>query len=236
MDDSEAAFAVLETAFNAGLARFEEVRHSENLAELDQQRLGKIVSLAHENYVQRMKVESKKQLEGFEPFGFSLKSADVDAENLDLESIRGKIVIIDYWGTWCPLCREKIVSLIKLKNELESEIEIIGLAYENGDPERATESVQKAMAEIGINYRCVLGDLASREAVPDFPGFPTTLFLDRFGKVRMMLPGHQSYEKIESIVTLLIDEDESGQSRRNKPKHNARSSDPYLTPNCESAK
>ena len=57
-----------------------------------------------------------------------------------------------------------------------------------------------------MNYPCAIGDDATMAQVPNLEGFPTTLFIDRAGKVRLKLVGLQPLETLESAVNLLLSE------------------------------
>ncbi len=208
MDDSEAAFRVLDDAFLAGFARFDLIAECTELGGLDATRLQARVEAARREFELRMREQVAAELKEFRSFEFAIRAADVEAEDFDLTSLRGKVVVINFWGTWCPLCQTEIESLVRLKREWPEVLEVVGLAYENGDPEQATTTVRKSMLDNGVNYRCLLGDLASREAVPDFAGFPATLFLDRSGRTRLLLSGPQPYEKLVAAVQLLSAEDQ----------------------------
>ena len=60
-----------------------------------------------------------------------------------------------------------------------------------------------------VPYNCVIGDEKTQKQVPDFQGFPTTLFLDRAGKVRMTIVGGQPLYRLEAAVEALMDSDKS---------------------------
>ena len=57
-----------------------------------------------------------------------------------------------------------------------------------------------------MNYPCLIGDEETQKQVPAFRGYPTTLFLDRTGKVRMQFVGSHPYARLESIVLELLNE------------------------------
>jgi hypothetical protein len=66
--------------------------------------------------------------------------------------------------------------------------------------------VQKAVEEFKINYPCALIDDPFLKTIPDFEGFPTTLFIDRRGRVRLKMAGAQSLSRLETAIKLLLDE------------------------------
>lgn len=138
------------------------------------------------------------------PFDFSV--TDVTGQPISLADYAGQVVIVDIWGTWCPPCRAEIPSFIKLQDEYGPQgFQMVGLNYEGGEDTDA-QIVRDFMAETGINYPCALGTEEIRAQVPNFQGFPTTLFLDKSGKVRHKAVGLHEYEYLESVVKALLAE------------------------------
>ena len=86
--------------------------------------------------------------------------------------------------------------------------QIIGLNYERGGSDEANlKLATDYAAKEGINYPCLMGDEATRDQVPDFQGFPTTLFIDKAGKVRMKAVGLHEYAFLEAVVNELLAEE-----------------------------
>ncbi len=142
------------------------------------------------------------------PFEFSLTTYD-DAQTVSLEDQKGKVVIVDFWGTWCGPCKMEIPHFIKLQDKYPDELAIVGINYENGTDEQAKQQIATFVQDMGINYPCVIGDDETQARVPDLAGFPTTLFIDRTGKVRLKVVGLTPYEKLEAIVDVLLAEGKS---------------------------
>ena len=140
-------------------------------------------------------------------FPFDFKLTGIDGEPVSLADHKGKVVIVDFWGTWCPPCRAEIPSFIRLQNEFGEEgFQMIGLNYEGGDTDSDTAKVKQYVASEGINYPCALGDDATQNQVPGFNGYPTTLFIDKTGKVRHRLVGLHQYQDLSVIVKKLLAE------------------------------
>ncbi len=80
--------------------------------------------------------------------------------------------------------------------------------YERGgDVESQIEKIKKFIEEYEMNYTCAIGDKETREQVPNFRGYPTTVIIDRQGEVRLTLVGLQPYDKLEAVVKALLDEE-----------------------------
>jgi thiol-disulfide isomerase/thioredoxin len=140
------------------------------------------------------------------PFDFSL--TDFSGQAINLTGFQGKVLIVDIWGTWCPPCRAEIPSFVKLQAEYGPQgLQIVGLNYENAENEAAAkELVNKFIQENGMNYPCAMGTPAIQQQVPNFEGYPTTLFIDRTGKVRAKVVGSHEYAFLEAIVKILLAE------------------------------
>lgn len=143
------------------------------------------------------------------PFDFELK--DLDGKTVKLADYKGKYTIVDIWGTWCPPCRAEIPHFIDLLTKYKSKgLEIVGINYEGGDDEKENiDTIKKFNAAMKVPYTCVIGDEKTQKQVPNFQGYPTTLFLDRSGKVRMMIVGGQPLFRLEAAIEALMDSDKS---------------------------
>ncbi len=127
---------------------------------------------------------------------------------LKLSDYRGKVVVIDFWATWCPPCRKGIPDLIELKKEYKGkDFEIIGVSLDRVTRGGKTaEDVIPFMEKMGINYPIVWGTLQTPQAFGTVRAIPTTFFLDKNGKVRKKIEGLASLQTLESEVDFLLSE------------------------------
>ncbi|MBT5904084.1 MAG: TlpA family protein disulfide reductase [Opitutaceae bacterium] len=123
--------------------------------------------------------------------------ARLDGSVLRSSDLRGKVVVLDFWATWCPPCRAEIPGYIEMQRDLAGEdLVIVGVSLDEGGP----AVVQEFADRMGINYELVMGD---NEVVNGFGGvqvIPTTFLIDREGQVRHRKEGMMSREDYESIV------------------------------------
>lgn len=152
----------------------------------------------------------KAELAAFESFDFDFKLKDARTNRtVSLEQFKGNVLIVDVWGTWCPPCRAEIPHFIKLLEEHEDEgLSIVGINYERVPAAQVKRTINNFVRKMEIPYKCVIGDNATKAKIPNLRGFPTTLFIDRKGKVRMKLVGLQSHNRLEEIVVALLKEKE----------------------------
>ncbi|MBL8820045.1 MAG: redoxin domain-containing protein [Planctomyces sp.] len=158
-----------------------------------------------------MLASAKSDLAAGESFAFGFELTDTAGAPIKLADYQGKVCIVDIWGTWCPPCRAEIPSFVKLQEKYgEKGFQIIGLNQESGESdEEKIEKIKTFMTENGMNYPCALISEDVMGQVPDFQGFPTTLFIDRSGKVRMKAVGLHEYAYLEAIVEALLAEEAS---------------------------
>lgn len=105
-----------------------------------------------------------------------------DGEMLKLSDYRGKIVIIDFWATWCPPCRKGIPDLVELKNEFKDDLEIIGISVDKIT--RGTQDqIVPFMKKMGINYPIVHGTMEVADSFGGIRSIPTTFVIDKEGKI-----------------------------------------------------
>jgi len=133
------------------------------------------------------------------------------AELLKLSDLKGKIVILDFWATWCPPCRKGIPDFVELKEEYKDKgLEIVGISLDAISRGGATANdVVPFMAEYKINYPIVKGNEKVVYSFGGIKSIPTTFVLDREGKVIEKFQGFVPKEtlvgKINSILNNTYD-------------------------------
>jgi len=111
---------------------------------------------------------------------------------------RGKVVLVDVFGTWCPTCHEAAPELVRLYRKYHGRgFEIVGLAYEvTGDTAVDARQVRRYRDKFGIPFPLLLAGINDTEAagatlpqLKGFTSFPTSIFLGRDGRVRRVHAG-----------------------------------------------
>ncbi len=206
--ETDKAFAVLQDACNSG--------YSDLAALKGDQSLDKVRALPQfkaflESVTGKMLAKTREHarelITAQRPFEFNFSLPDLDGKNVALKDFAGKILIADIWGTWCPPCRAEIPHFVELVKKYEGQgLRMVGINYENGSPDEAIKLIREFVKANGMNYPCLIGDAKTRDQIPNFEGFPTTLFIDRTGKVRLCVVGYHSETDIEAIVQELLDD------------------------------
>ncbi len=131
-----------------------------------------------------------------------LKVNTFNAGEITLEEQKGKVVILDFWATWCPPCRMEIPGFIDIKKKYpDSLVEIIGIALE-----RNPNKVKKFMKKLGINYPIAMG---TREIVSKFgniQAIPTTFVIDPEGNICQRYVGYTPKDKFINDIERLLKE------------------------------
>ena len=107
------------------------------------------------------------------------KVKDLDGKDLSLAAEKGKVVLLNFWATWCGPCRAEIPSLITLQQKYKDQIQIIGLAVDDEDE----NLVRSVVTEEGINYPVALTPVNVRFDYGGIAALPTLFVINAEGKV-----------------------------------------------------
>jgi len=124
-----------------------------------------------------------------------------DQKMVDINKLRGKAVLVNFWATWCGPCVQEIPSLISLQKEFGPQgLEVIGVSMDqNGEG-----PVQKLIEKTGINYPVVMGDAKIAREFGGVFGIPASFLIDQSGTVRKRFNGWTSHEAfVEDIKQVL---------------------------------
>jgi thiol-disulfide isomerase/thioredoxin len=109
----------------------------------------------------------------------ALQANDILGKPVSNENWAGKVVLVNFWATWCPPCREEIPELLALKKEFKDRLEIVGIS-EDDDP---SESVLKFARQKGMTYPIVMATPELIESYGGVPALPTSFLIDTQGRV-----------------------------------------------------
>jgi peroxiredoxin len=132
----------------------------------------------------------------------SLKLKNIQGRTFRLVDYKGKVVLINFWATWCPPCRQEIPELVTWQREYRQyDLQIIGVTY----PPQSLLAVRGFARKVKVNYPIALGTKATKLLFTESETLPMTVVIDRAGNVRDVLKGVIFPEEFdEKIKPLLI--------------------------------
>ena len=126
---------------------------------------------------------------------------DVNGRTVRLSDYKGKVVLINFWATWCPPCRAEMPDLVRLQREhAKHGLQIIGITY---PPERKSR-VRRFARSLKVNYPIILG---TRQIKPRFSSeetLPLTVVINRDGSVSHIISGILLREEFEEQIKPLL--------------------------------
>jgi thiol-disulfide isomerase/thioredoxin len=108
-----------------------------------------------------------------------LKAKDVNGKELSLEAYKGKVVLLNFWATWCGPCRAEIPSLIRIQEAYKDRLQIIGMDVDDDDEEQLRAFVKGQ----GINYPVAKTSVSVRFAYGGIAALPTMFVINQDNKV-----------------------------------------------------
>jgi len=128
---------------------------------------------------------------------------DHAGETLKLSDFAGKVVILDFWATWCGPCRMEIPGFVKLYEKYNDQgVEVIGISLD----QQGWNVVKPFMDQYKINYPVVLGNREVVAAYGGITGIPTTFLINKKGEIVERLVGYRPVEIFENAITELLNE------------------------------
>jgi cytochrome c biogenesis protein CcmG/thiol:disulfide interchange protein DsbE len=126
--------------------------------------------------------------------------ASLEGSQISLADFRGKVVILNFWATWCPPCKREIPDFIALQTKYAAQgLQVVGVAV--SDEESA---VRKFVSDAGMNYPVVFGTPAVSSQYGGIESIPTTFIIDREGRTRETFVGYRSADTFEAVIGPLL--------------------------------
>ena len=157
-----------------------------------------------------LKIESNKSTATGKPV-IPFAQMGIDGAMVDVNAYKGKVVLIDFWGSWCIPCRISHPALKELYDQYKSKgFEIIGISNEivnsNRDKKKQDIAWRKAVKEDGLSWPQILYDPAIRDIVKEYDinGYPTKFLVDQNGKFVMRILGNSEKLHAELAAKLAV--------------------------------
>lgn len=125
-----------------------------------------------------------------------------DGKKLKLSDLKGKVVIVDFWATWCPPCRKGVPDLVELKKKYGKKgFEVVGISL---DAPQTKGDVVPFIKDYGINYPVVYGNEAVTISYGGVQSIPTAFVIDKQGKIVASYVGLRPKEVYEDHIKKLL--------------------------------
>jgi peroxiredoxin len=128
-----------------------------------------------------------------------LNLRDLDGNMVNLSDFKGKVIILDFFATWCPPCKQEIPDFIKLQNEYRDKgFTMIGISLSR------MSDMQSFARDFGINYPVLIDDGYAAAVYGPIRSIPTTFIIDQNFKVVKKYIGFKPKEVFEADIKALL--------------------------------
>ncbi len=131
---------------------------------------------------------------------FSEKTVN-DQGKFDSATLRGKVVLVNFWATWCPPCRKEIPSLVKLQEKYRDKgFAVVGISMDEG----GSTLVGKFLAKQKVTYPVIIGDAELARGFGGVIGVPASFLVDRQGELIRRYDGFASEDELQEEIEKLL--------------------------------
>jgi thiol-disulfide isomerase/thioredoxin len=131
----------------------------------------------------------------------ALALKDLSGKTVRLSDFKGKIVLINFWATWCVPCAAEVPELVKWQERYKADgLQIIGITY----PPTAIGKVRRFVRQNKINYPVLLGSKATKKLFEPSDTLPITVIIDRLGNVIDRIDGVIFADEFEAKIRPLL--------------------------------
>jgi len=126
---------------------------------------------------------------------------DIEGRTLRLTDYKGKVVLLNFWATWCAPCRAEMPDLVKWQRKYKSQgLQVIGVTY----PPLEIAEAREFIKDIEVNYPIALGEERTKAMFDRGETLPVTVVIDKKGMVREVIQGIIFPEEFERKVKPLL--------------------------------
>lgn len=141
-------------------------------------------------------VEAAKKMPSFS------KKNVTDGSIVSSDAYKGKVLVVNFWATWCPPCRKEIPYLIKLQEKYrEKGFSVIGISMDEG----GRKLVNKFITKLKVNYPVIIGNAKIARGFGGVIGIPVSFVVDREGNLVKRLDGYISEKVLDRELSKLFE-------------------------------
>ena len=128
---------------------------------------------------------------------------DINGRSFTLSDYRGKVVLLNFWATWCPPCRAETPELVKWSREYRGQgLQVIGVTY----PPQKLREVRRFVRSAKVNYPVALGTKEMKLLFSQSETLPLTIVIGKDGRIRDIIEGILLPEEFEQKIKPLLKE------------------------------
>jgi peroxiredoxin len=131
----------------------------------------------------------------------ALALKDIRGRTVRLSDYKGRVVLLNFWATWCPPCRAEMPDLVKMqRRHAKQGLQVVGVTY----PPEKISRVRRFARRLGVNYPIALGKKRTKDLFAQTDTLPLTIVIDREGQIRDTIEGILLPDEFEQKVKPLL--------------------------------
>jgi len=211
--DEAKTLAALQTAVDGGFNDFDSILESKTFEALGSKKVTAAIAKNFAKYKTNLAKWARESVAGFNSFEFRYDVASVHGGHVSSTELRGKIVVLDLWATWCQPCLESLPHFVRLHKEMgkSSNVEVLGVSMDDPDaPHEAFGKVRKFTDDRNLQYEMGMGTRSMMNQLNPDQKLPSVLFIDATGQVRYIAQGPHNFYQLAALTNELIRQQDSG--------------------------
>lgn len=125
---------------------------------------------------------------------------DLDGKRVNLSDYRGRIVLVNFWATWCVPCVAEVPELVKWQEEFKDQLQVLGVTY----PPTSLVKVRNFVRKNKINYPILLGSKVTKKLFEPSDNLPITIVIDADGYIVARIVGVVFVDEFDAAVRPLL--------------------------------
>lgn len=130
----------------------------------------------------------------------------IDGATLKTVDLRGKVVLVNFWATWCPPCVTEVPDLVRLQAKYDGRLVVVGIADDHG----AVQIVKNFATANQVRYQLVMSTKALAASFPGLLGLPTTYVVNQQGRIVKKHVGQLDMARVDAEVRALLEAPPAG--------------------------